>query len=76
MYVHELIVFFVVEKSLTCPDFDRSDGSWLVTCCIFGGSVGLLKVWLFRPAGALLQTGLKWAERVQNKSCLLLVQKY
>lgn len=37
---------------------------------------GLLKVWLFRPAGVLLQIGLKWAEMVLNKSCLLLVQKY
>lgn len=37
---------------------------------------GLLKVWLFRPAGVLPQTGLKWAELVLNKSCLSLVQKY
>ena len=33
-------------------------------------------MWLFRPAGVLLQTGLKWAEMVLNKSCLSLVQKY
>lgn len=70
------VFLFFWQRSLWCVLTLMQHWHLVGNHCYFRWLGGLLKVWLFRPAGVLPQTGLKWAEMVLNKSCLSLVQKY